>query len=53
MILVYLDNVYINGKKVPAFLLWLRLPLQIPLIVGVLKLANHKNDEKPALTSDK
>lgn len=52
MVAVFPANVYMAIKKVAfqpdgqanAFVLWLRLPLQIPLIIGALKLG--RRDDK-------
>ncbi|MBM7634356.1 hypothetical protein [Geomicrobium sediminis] len=43
------NRTYINGKKIHPVFLWLRLPLQIPLILGALYVTGHskKDDVKP------
>ncbi|MDQ0271939.1 DoxX family protein [Cytobacillus purgationiresistens] len=35
------NNTYVKGKKLHPVLLWLRLPLQLPLIFGALKLTGN------------
>ncbi|UTR05866.1 hypothetical protein MM326_17570 [Alkalihalobacillus sp. LMS6] len=39
----YKDNLRIGDKKVPQWALWARLPMQIPLIYGAIKLT-HSHD---------
>lgn len=53
MIAVFPANVYMAvkkisfraGEKANLWLLWLRLPLQLPLIMGALKLGRRENEQ--------
>lgn len=36
------NNTFYKGKKIHPLLLWMRLPLQIPLILGAIKLTKEK-----------
>ncbi|MGG0889347.1 DoxX family protein [Cytobacillus horneckiae] len=40
------NNTYYKGKKLHPLILWLRLPLQIPLIMGALKLSANSSETK-------
>lgn len=40
------NNTYYKGKKLHPLILWLRLPLQIPLIMGALKLTANSSETK-------
>ena len=59
MVAIFQANVYMAVKKIPfpprkqanPWVLWLRLPLQIPLIFGALKLG-RKDNNKTFTTSE-
>ncbi|MEC1159026.1 DoxX family protein [Cytobacillus horneckiae] len=40
------NNTYYKGKKLHPLILWLRLPMQIPLIMGALKLTANSSETK-------
>lgn len=40
------NNTFYNGKKIHPLFLWMRLPLQIPLILGAIKLTHPSTEKK-------